>query len=70
MLLLIASRLVRYDWGVWLGWVLQVVLVALGLLLPLMYFIGAVFLGIWIYCFVMGRRLDARNAHHTKEQQL
>jgi hypothetical protein len=62
VLLLAASRLVRYPWGVWLGWVLQAVLVALGILLPLMYFIGAVFLAIWIYCFVMGRRLDARNA--------
>jgi hypothetical protein len=62
VLLLAASRFVRYPWGVWLGWVLQAVLVALGILLPLMYFIGAVFLAIWIYCFVMGRRLDARNA--------
>ena len=67
VLLLAASRLVRYPWGVWLGWVLQAVLVALGILLPLMYFIGAVFLAIWIYCFVMGRRLDARNANPTKE---
>ena len=67
VLLLAASRLVRYPWGVWLGWVLQAVLVALGILLPLMYFIGAVFLAIWIYCFVMGRRLDARNANQIKE---
>ncbi len=67
VLLLVATRLVRYGWGVWLGWLLQAVLVALGILLPLMYFIGALFLAIWIYCFVMGRRLDRRNATTNKE---
>jgi hypothetical protein len=62
VLLLVAGRLARYPAGVWLGWALQAVLIALGILLPLMYFIGALFLGIWIYCFVTGRRLDRRNA--------
>ena len=62
VLLVLDSRLVRWPVGVWLGWVLQAALVALGILLPLMYFVGAVFLAIWIYCFVTGRRLDRRNA--------
>ncbi len=69
VLLLVTGRLARWSWGVWIGWVLQVVLVAVGVLVPLMYFIGAVFLAIWIYCFVTGRRLDRRNAQlaETKE---
>lgn len=58
VLLLVAGRLARGPVGVWLGWVLQVALIAIGILLPLMYFIGAIFLAIWIYCFVTGRRLD------------
>ncbi|MES2170208.1 MAG: DUF4233 domain-containing protein [Actinomycetota bacterium] len=62
VLLVLDGRLVRWRAGIWFGWVLQVVLVALGILVPLMYFIGAVFLAIWIYCFVIGRRLDRRNA--------
>lgn len=62
VILLVVGRLVRYPYGVWIGWALQAALLALGLLLPLMYFIGAVFLAIWIYCFVVGRRLDRRNA--------
>ncbi|MCU1414400.1 MAG: hypothetical protein JWN80_1740 [Microbacteriaceae bacterium] len=68
VLLVLDSRLLRFPAGVWFGWVLQVALVALGILLPLMYFIGAVFLGIWIYCFITGRRLDRRNAGLLSQQ--
>jgi hypothetical protein len=62
VLLLCAAWLTRYRVGVWLGWVLQAVLIAAGFVLALMFFIGAGFTAIWIYCFVTGRRLDARNA--------
>jgi hypothetical protein len=60
--LLVIGRLVRYRWGVWLGWLAQAVLLATGLLLPLMWFIGAVFAALWTYCAITGRRLDRRNA--------
>lgn len=62
VLLLVAGRLAGRPVGVWLGWVLQAALIALGILLPLMYFIGAVFTAIWVYCFVTGRRLDRQKA--------
>ena len=62
VLLLVAGRLAGGPVGVWIGWVLQFALIALGILLPLMYFIGAIFAAIWIYCFVTGRRLDRRKA--------
>jgi hypothetical protein len=65
--LLLDGRLVRYPFGIWLGWLLQAVLVAAGLLVPMMYFVGAIFLAIWIYCFVTGRRLDRRNAELRSE---
>ncbi|MCU1515085.1 MAG: hypothetical protein JWO10_2175 [Microbacteriaceae bacterium] len=61
-LLVLDSRLVRRPAGRWFGWLLQAALIATGILLPLMYFIGAGFLAIWIYCFITGRRLDARKA--------
>jgi hypothetical protein len=60
--LLVVGRLVRYSWGVWLGWLAQAVLLATGFLLPLMWFIGAVFAALWIFCAITGRRLDRRNA--------
>ncbi|MES2092260.1 MAG: DUF4233 domain-containing protein [Actinomycetota bacterium] len=62
VLLLLARRLAGGPLGIWTGWVLQVALIAIGILLPLMYFIGALFLAIWVYCFVTGRRLDRQKA--------
>lgn len=69
VLLIVTGRLVRYRWGVWLGWVLQAVLIATGILLPVMFFIGAGFAGIWVFCFVKGRQLDAAKLNHHLEQE-
>jgi Protein of unknown function (DUF4233) len=66
--LVLATRLVRYDFGIWLGWVLQAAIIATGAILSLMYFIGAGFVAIWIYCFITGRRLDRRAATNTAEE--
>lgn len=62
VVLLVAGRMLRYRWGVWLGWALQAALIATGFLLPLMFFIGAGFAAIWIFCFIAGGRLDRRTA--------
>lgn len=62
VLLLLAGRMVSRPAGVWLGWVLQLVLILLGLLLPALYVAGAIFVAIWVYCFVVGRRLDRQKA--------
>ncbi|MBF0673147.1 MAG: DUF4233 domain-containing protein [Salinibacterium sp.] len=61
-LLLVTAACLRFPWAEWLGWALQVGLIALGLLLPALYVSGAIFVAIWIYCFVTGRKLDRRNA--------
>ena len=58
LLLVLTAGLLRFRWGVWLGWVLQAVLIATGILLTIMFFIGAGFVGIWIYCFIKGRDID------------
>ena len=67
VLLLLVARLLRYHWGVWVGWGLQVVIVATGFVMPLMFFVGAGFVAIWIFCFVTARRLDRRNAQFASE---
>ncbi len=56
--LVLVAGLQRYPWGVWLGWLAQVILVATGVVLPIMYVIAAGFVGIWIFCFVKGRQID------------
>ncbi|GAB3138533.1 DUF4233 domain-containing protein [Marisediminicola antarctica] len=60
--LLALGRVMRYEWAVWVGWLMQLVIILTGLLEPLMFGIGAIFVALWTYCFITGRRLDKRNA--------
>jgi len=62
LVLVLTAGLLRFRWGVWLGWVLQVVLIATGILLPIMFFIGAGFAAIWTYCFIKGRDIDRQRS--------
>lgn len=59
LVLLATTAVLRWTWGVVLGWVLQAGLIALGILMPTMYIVGAGFALLWIYCFTRGRRIDA-----------
>lgn len=59
LLLLIATRVVRYRWGVWFGHALQLVLLSTGFIEVLAAVTAAIFVGFWIYCFVKGTQLDA-----------
>jgi hypothetical protein len=70
VLLVLVAGLLRYRWGVWLGWVLQAVLVATGILLPIMFLVAAAFVAIWVYCFIKGRQIDAlRRLSPSKSNQ-
>ncbi|WP_353827603.1 DUF4233 domain-containing protein [Agromyces sp. SYSU T0242] len=61
--------LLRYEWGYLLGWALQVLLLASGLLNPAMFVVGALFGGMWAYCMIVGARIDrARAAQAAAEQ--
>jgi Protein of unknown function (DUF4233) len=64
VLLALTTRVVRYPWGVWVGWVLQAVLIATGILLPALYIAAAFFVAIWIFCFVRARQIDRASAPH------
>ncbi|MEV6109871.1 DUF4233 domain-containing protein [Streptomyces sp. NPDC051940] len=48
--------------GVAVGWALQVALIASGVLVPLMFFLGACFAGLWWTSVHFGRKVDAIKA--------
>jgi hypothetical protein len=62
LLALVAAGLLRKPIGYPLGWLTQLVGVALGLLTPSMFVVGAIFLALWVLGFVLGKRLDANAA--------
>lgn len=65
-LALVASvAALRTRYGYVFGWVLQFVIVATGVFVPIMFLIGAAFVALWTYCMVTGARLDAEAARHA-----
>jgi hypothetical protein len=66
LVFVITAALLRWPIGVAIGWVLQAALIALGILLPLMYVIGAGLTLLWIWCFTRGRRIDAARSQGDK----
>ncbi|WP_233255715.1 DUF4233 domain-containing protein [Naasia lichenicola] len=68
LLMIVTVPLLRYPVGVWLGWIAQAVFFAAGFLVSEIFFVAAIFIGIWTYCMVMGGRLDrARRAAEAAE---
>jgi len=65
--LMATTQLLRFPWGIWVGWALQVVLLASGLLLPAMYIVAAVFVAMWVYCFIRGGQIDQKKSQFYPE---
>ena len=60
--LIATSGLVRYDWGIALGWFWQVLIIAGGLLEPALVVVGVIFGAMYAYATIKGGALDRRNA--------
>ncbi len=58
VLALVSAALLRSPIGYVLGWLTQVVGIALGFLTPAMFVVGGMFAAIWVLTVVLGRRLD------------
>ncbi|MGX4692231.1 DUF4233 domain-containing protein [Streptomyces sp. JNUCC 63] len=67
LLCLLLCGLVTRPGGVALGWALQVALIASGLVVPLMYFLGAVFAALWWASVHYGRKVDEAKARFAAQ---
>lgn len=62
VLMIVTTRLVRYRWGIVLGWVLQGVILLGALLVPALVVVALIFGGMYGYATIKGAALDRRNA--------
>jgi hypothetical protein len=62
---LLAAGTLRTRVGVWFGWAVEVATVLTGLVVPLMWGLGAVFLALYAGSWVLGRRIDRERAERT-----
>ena len=62
LLCLVAAGMLRSRAGYVLGWVLQVLIVAGGFVVPAMFGVGALFALIWFYAVRVGARIEREQA--------
>lgn len=55
----VAAGGMRRGWGLPLGWLCQALTLASALVVPMMLWVGLMFLALWVYCLVRGPRIDA-----------
>jgi len=58
VLCLLLAGLLGRSWGYPAGSVLQVAVVASGLVVPVMFFLGVVFAGLWFLALHLGRKVE------------
>lgn len=51
--------------GLWIGHLVQVGAVLLGFVVPVMFFLGAIFAALWVMAIVLGSRVDEAKAART-----
>ena len=59
---LVAAGLARRPVGLVIGWVLQVLVLATGFWVPAMFFMGALFVAMWVWLLAIGSRIDREKA--------
>jgi len=62
MLMVVTTGLVRFRWGVVLGWIWQGLVVLGGFIVPALVLVGLIFGVMYAYATIKGRALDRRNA--------
>lgn len=65
VLCLLLCGLLTRPGGVALGWALQLALIASGVVVPTMYFLGACFAGLWWASVHFGRKIDQAKAAYA-----
>ena len=59
---IVAAGTLRSTVGYALGWLIQVAAIALGVLVPMMFFLGSVFAVLWGSAYFLGRKIERERA--------
>ena len=59
---LVTAGLLRYRWAYVLGTVIQILAIATGMVVAVMYFLGAIFGVLWVLAIWLGRRVEGARA--------
>lgn len=62
ILCVLITGMLRKPWAYVLGHLVQVATILMGFLIPVMFFVGAMFALLWAGAFFLGRRIEADKA--------
>ncbi|MHA7189828.1 DUF4233 domain-containing protein [Arthrobacter sp. MDT2-16] len=68
VVLILTCAVLTKRWGIALGWILQLVIIAGGFLEPAMFLVGTVFAVTWLYGLRQGARVDRENVERDRLQ--
>jgi hypothetical protein len=59
---LVIAGLLRFEWGYYLGFALQVTTLTVGVVTPAMIVLGLIFGALWTTAYFLGRKIEADRA--------
>lgn len=59
---LLVAGMLRGEWAYALGWLLQLGAIGLGVVVPLMFFLGSLFALLWGTAYFLGRKIERERA--------
>lgn len=65
----VTAGLLRRPWGYWLGWAIQAASLALGLVVSMMFVLGAIFAALWGGAYFLGAKVDRERAERELLEQ-
>ncbi|MCX6439996.1 MAG: DUF4233 domain-containing protein [Actinobacteria bacterium] len=68
ILLFLAAGLLKLRAGFYIASVLQIFMIAFGFVVPSFFFIGVIFIGLWVAAIIVGRKGEAARAAHLASQ--
>lgn len=67
LVFVLLSRMVELPGGYVAGSIAQVLVLACGMVIPMMYLLGVVFIALWVSAYRLGARIDAERAAYDAE---
>ncbi len=65
----VTAGMLRRPWAFVLGWAIQVAALALGFVIPMMFFLGAIFTALWAGAVFLGAKIDRERAERAVLEQ-
>lgn len=65
----VTAGLLRWAWAYYLGWAIQLASLVLGFVVPMMFFLGAIFTALWAGAYFLGARIDRERAEREVLEQ-